>query len=954
MVVHPRLVGVLLRGRSVWNTVAETDYLVLQRHPRLANNNYRIITRGFPHYRVAEGDSEEVLQEELEFLSRMAKVTIQGKITSKKISTWLKSTFQHHSVLAISPPEDRLSQQDDDQDHLDNHIDLEHPHDADGYLSDSSFLSHGEIIEPYSTENKTQPPLRRAISLEDLTNASAIHHHLHSFGLLPRNSANSLRKISRAITETRPRSKSNAAAILLHPLSSPPIRPASAASEYHRHYQYRPSFTTEPQEIIYEPLEGRSQSSMALQDRGNSNSRRLQPIVVSTQDSRESQGTSHHSSLPTPEVSPEELSSESSDDDMVIVDGDLLEESKSVLGLDYYMRSTGQLRQQTYPGAVASGGRRSTTGTSVAADARILGDGASIDGGLEAVTGSWNWLTDSPFLDALVNWIEGPDTATQPKGQEKDTKPNPWLDIPFQFIDLLTYPESDPKNGNKTTLAMVRETSFVRQRRKTLMMLTAYTLVVRYCSFDFFILVLFASNCAMLFLMKNSGRMNVNMAKRAVRQRVGWAKQWAGSIFKRGGNNSNNSNIATSQNGHSHSASGGHHRTHSGSVSHISNSNVHHHPQHQSLSAVQSARSSPAPLDGSVLTSAETSPQMKRRGLFGKRVPVNTSQQSSSGSTYTQGTALSSASVPLLLGDTASVLNSSAATVTTTTPKRRFFRRNQNGSNNNNSTTTITATTPSAPVPIPTKANTISHPQSYTSQHVGTTAATSTHSTIAMATTTTTNTIHTPQRSSSPLLQSHSLPQRQFSPLKSFNVPIQTSDTEMEQADARWATRSGLLAMTPPPVHRSSSAGESSTTANPTTAAAVAPTVPAQTQSKTVSSSSSSSITSSPMAGANGEGLLSPIPIPLPFTASTSESTQGPLMFSGLSQLLGRSSSASPPPPAAAAAAASTGDDSQGSKGHEQYGGMLSTSAAAGTSTSAGMGTLDAVTSAAAAGMEGV
>lgn len=183
---------------------------------------------------------------------------------------------------------------------------------------------------------------------------------------------------------------------------------------------------------------------MTLQDRSHSNSRRPQPIVVPTQDSREAQVASHHPSLPTPEVSPEELSDSS--DDMVIVDGDLLEESKSVLGLDYYMRSTGQLRQQTYPGAVAAERRR-------VADAQTLGDGASIDGGLETVAGSWNWLTGSPFLDALVNWIEGPDTATQTKGQEKDNKPNPWLDIPFQFIALLTYPEPDLKNGNKMTLA---------------------------------------------------------------------------------------------------------------------------------------------------------------------------------------------------------------------------------------------------------------------------------------------------------------------------------------------------------------------------------------------------------------------------------------------------------------------------------------------------------------------
>ncbi|KAG0254569.1 hypothetical protein BGZ95_005981, partial [Linnemannia exigua] len=299
-----------------------------------------------------------------------------------------------------------------------------------------------------------------------------------------------------------------------------------------------------------------------------------------------------------------------------------------------------------------------------------------IDGGLDAVTGTWTWLTDSPFLDALVNWIEGPDMATQQKVQEKDNKPNPWLDIPFQFIALLTYPEPDPRNGNKMTLTLVRETSFVKQRRKTLMMLTAYTLVVRYCSLDFFILVLFASNCAMLFLMKNSGRMNVNMAKRAVRQRVGWAKQWAGSIFKRGGNSSNNvSNTSAGNHGHSHSASGGgggHHRTHSSSMSHFNNSNLVNAPQQFSSSSALSARSSPALLDNTAastpIVSAETSPQMKRRGLFGKRVPItstasttsNTLQPSSSA--YTQGAALSSASAPLLSGDTASMFNSSSAT----------------------------------------------------------------------------------------------------------------------------------------------------------------------------------------------------------------------------------------------------------------------------------------------------
>ncbi|CAG8463037.1 5198_t:CDS:2 [Diversispora eburnea] len=55
---------------------------------------------------------------------------------------------------------------------------------------------------------------------------------------------------------------------------------------------------------------------------------------------------------------------------------------------------------------------------------------------------------------------------------------------------------------------------------------------------------LIGCNCAMLFLMKNSGKVNVTMAKRAVRQRIGWAKQWAGSLFR---NRSNPVTPTTSQ-----------------------------------------------------------------------------------------------------------------------------------------------------------------------------------------------------------------------------------------------------------------------------------------------------------------------------------------------------------------------------------------------------------------------
>ncbi|KAF9921965.1 hypothetical protein FBU30_007951 [Linnemannia zychae] len=870
----------------------------------------------------------------------MAKVTIQGKITSKKISTWLKSTFQHHSVLAISPPEDTLLQQD-----LDNHNELDHPHDdADGYLSDSSFLSHGEMIEPYSTSTKTRPPLRRAISLEDIATATEIHHHLQSTERL-RTTANSFHNPT-----TRLRSKSNATALLLNPLASPPIRPASASSAYHRQHLHRPPFVAEPLEISYEPLKDSSQSSMAIYDQR----RRSHPTIVPTQDKQDAALVPRHLSLPTPDVSPEELSSESSDD-IVIVDGDVLEESKSVLGLDYYMRSTGQLRQQTYPGAVASG-EQGRHGTALYPETRTLGDGASmIDNGLETASGSWSWLTDSPFLDALVNWIEGPDTATQQKSQDKDSKPNPWLDIPFQFIALLTYPEPDPKNGNKMTLAMVRETAFVRQRRKTLMMLTAYTLIVRYCSFDFFILVLFASNCAMLFLMKNSGRMNVNMAKRAVRQRVGWAKQWAGSIFKRGGNNSQN--IASHHgHGHGHSANEGHNRSNSSSLSQINGNNNFYHTS----SAVQSSRSSPAPPDVYV-AAPETSPQMKRKGLFGKRVPVTTSHSSQpSNSTYTQGTASTSSTAgPIISGDTASVLNSSSATITTTTTKRRFFRRNQTG--NNNSTMTIASSaTASSLVPIPAKANTIAHYPSHSatpfqgkssgsviamsSSHTTTTSAT--RSTTSMGT----NAVHSPPLSGSPPLQTHSLPQLQLSPLKPLNLPMLTSDTEMEQADVRWAARSQPLAMTPPPVVRSGSSGNndismSNVGSDFTTG---------QRQghaATTLSSSSSSSTTSSPKANANNEGVLSPIPIsPICNTRRTSNTTiygqkQGAMILSGLSQLLSRSSSTSPPP-----LPSSTADIFDGSGETKSVQDQYSETSNLALHT----GALDPVTSAAAADMEDV
>ena len=211
--------------------------------------------------------------------------------------------------------------------------------------------------------------------------------------------------------------------------------------------------------------------------------------------------------------------------------------------------------------------------------------------------------------------------------------------------------------------------------------------------------------------------------------------------------------------------------------------------------------------------------------------------------------------------------------------------------------------------------------------------------------------MNTPQLSSSPLSQSQSMPQLQFSPLKPLNLPVLANDTEMEQAEARGANRSWPLAMTPPALR---SNGESTavvldTTGNTTSAVGGGSNV-AQQQTTAVPSSSPSSQTSSPKAGANSEGLFSPTLIPFPITAADGSGTNStgskPMVLSGLSQLLGRSSSGIPTLDGEGASPSTTttlqAESGRQEQQSSQYGEMLPT------------GSLDAVTSAAAAAMEGV
>lgn len=220
------------------------------------------------------------------------------------------------------------------------------------------------------------------------------------------------------------------------------------------------------------------------------------------------------------------------------------------------------------------------------------------------------------------------------------------------------------------------------------MMLTAYTLIVRYCSFDFFLVVLFASNCGMLFLMKNSGRMNVNMAKRAVGQRVGWAKQWAGGFFKRGNAGMTNSNVNSNHIGNDTMS------IHQGiTTSNASSSkslpNISSIPAESIRSGVGMATSIIA---GEKADSAqENSPKIKRRGLFGKRKTYTTSLAPSQRIGASTSSIVSPTSV---IGE---VLGGDDVSVMTGRTKRGFFKRNTNNSATNRSATAPPLDQPATP-----------------------------------------------------------------------------------------------------------------------------------------------------------------------------------------------------------------------------------------------------------------
>ncbi|KAG0365852.1 hypothetical protein BGZ54_006117 [Gamsiella multidivaricata] len=510
-----------------------------------------------PHMRcmsvVAEGDSIELLQEELTHLSQHARVSIQGKITSKKIATWLKGTS---SLAAVSPPGDQLQQDDDDDDDEDIQ-------DEDGYLSDLSTLSNGEVgmDESYSFRvGGAGRLLRRAISLEDMKDSSSAAHHL----------------ILRSDQPERP-----ASASMCLPVGSDTLPPV--------HHPLQP-----PYELEYHSYPHPSSSYIVANNRSTDRSGMTSHLHA------DSYAVFDADRPFDPMVLTQTPEREYLDDPLATFVSRPGSSDSKPIRFAYAASST----QADHAGMRA----RSVDETTLAANERAPG-------------GSLAWFNASPLLDTIVNWVEGP--ANYP-GTKKSDKPNPLLDIPFQFIAMLTYPELDP--GNKPSLAVL----------------------------------LFMSNCGMLFLMKNSGRINVTMAKGAVNQRVGWAKQWAEGIFRKSGSvASNNIQDSASHDPQGASYSNTNSRKHASSLS-----TTHTERDHAGTASVVGEKAE-STVDGNM--------QIKRRGLFRKRKTLGSNGDSNTNSSSVAQNGSGSSTIPSFLdggagGDDASVMANR-------TRKRGFFKR---------------------------------------------------------------------------------------------------------------------------------------------------------------------------------------------------------------------------------------------------------------------------------------
>jgi hypothetical protein len=125
-----------------------------------------------------------------------------------------------------------------------------------------------------------------------------------------------------------------------------------------------------------------------------------------------------------------------------------------------------------------------------------------------AVDAFQQWLGIMPT--PLPTKLGSPAKNNRPPRQENYT----FMEIPIHFFALLTYPEDDTLAGRRAPFFVMRETELVRQRRAVFMALSAFAILLRYSSFDFFCVLIALLNWIALYGLKNSRKVNVTLAKR--------------------------------------------------------------------------------------------------------------------------------------------------------------------------------------------------------------------------------------------------------------------------------------------------------------------------------------------------------------------------------------------------------------------------------------------------------
>ncbi|KAI8051664.1 hypothetical protein BDF22DRAFT_744669 [Syncephalis plumigaleata] len=515
-------------------------------HTSPRNPIYRIITRNFPHYRVAEAIEWNDILEDLEQLQQTVLPRVEGKLTSKKVVKWLRNWHSHGE--SILPPLLKHSiNQHDIMDINQSATHLKQAHqlnevDETGYASSSESslddeeeeenrYSSGTPVPTYAKHTKTPLLLVRSPTIpvnkqgeeeeeESLDAPMDRTHSTTSLGIPldphdpTRTDSDQCERLSSSVPLSKSTSKQHKRS-----WSAGSYEPASANTT---------TATTTTTSAIPMALNASQSPSLTPQHTMNHGKTRVYPkypplppptTSTSTATTKKSTTTATNHGMT--------LASHSSSNDPS-QDTSLWDTLESYTrwvasadnGADVYL----------------SPGRPSM-------DTDIMEDDFNASNLLSPSSAANGNATTTQGSTGRKRAQSTPANLTSPLASVGIEQ---LWEFPLQFVALLSMPETDGRPSYQT----LRDMAQVRQRRRVLFYFTLFILLVRYCSFDLFILVLFASNCGMLFLMKNSRRVNMTLAKRSVRQRVNWAKQWMGGLIKHRGNNNNsnaNGNLVNNQ-----------------------------------------------------------------------------------------------------------------------------------------------------------------------------------------------------------------------------------------------------------------------------------------------------------------------------------------------------------------------------------------------------------------------